>query len=245
MLLPAIRQSARLFQGAIGLVFPIRCALCDAPTVDVDALCADCAGTTTFLQGLCCDLCGAPLPGESSFAERCDDCMSLARPWSRGKSAILYAGAGRRLVLKLKHADRPDLARLASRWIVDVGSDALSGRLLVPVPVHWSRRISRRYNQSAELSRWIAKRAGQDYAPLGLTRLRSTQSQDRKTVEQRFQNVEGSIEGDEATLKNERVCLVDDVMTSGATLSTCARAALDAGAKDISVLVLARVTKPS
>lgn len=241
---PAIRQSMRALQGALALVYPIRCLLCDEPTAESFALCAACFSETQFIGGLSCDLCGVPLPGESSDTEICDDCLAMPRPWSRGRAAIGYDGAGRRLVLKLKHGDRPDLARTAVRWMIRSGQDCLDGTTLVPVPIHWSRRIARRYNQAAELARAVAQETGLPWRPLALSRTRATPGQDHRRVGDRFANLEGAIiPAAENDLCGRRVCLVDDVMTSGATLSACAAACHQAGAADVSVLVLARVVK--
>ena len=239
----AIRQSTRLVQGGITLLFPLRCSLCDAPVDESHALCGDCFADMEFQGGLTCDLCGVPLPGDGAGDETCDDCLALARPWSKGVSVIGYSGAGRRLVLKMKHGDRPDLARLGSAWMLRRGGAVLEGRTLVPVPAHWSRRVARRYNQAAELSRWLARRTGLDHLPLALRRSRATPGQDHRTLEQRFANLEGSIHPMPGALTGRKVCLIDDVMTSGATLSASARAALDGGATDVTVLVLARVAK--
>jgi len=163
----------------------------------------------------------------------------------KGRSVLRYEGAGRRFVLKLKHGDRPDLARAAAGWMARQGASCLTqDPLLVPVPIHWSRRVARRYNQSAELARWLSRVTGHACASDALSRSRATGTQDGKTVAERFANVEDVIGvGRRAQMKDRHVCLIDDVMTSGATLSACARTVLGAGATRVSVLTLARVVK--
>ena len=156
-----------------------------------------------------------------------------------------YEGAGRRFVLKLKHGDRPDLARAAAGWMARQGAPCLvDDPLLVPVPIHWSRRMARRYNQAAELARWLARQTGHDCDTQALLRNKASETQDGKSVPQRFENVAAIIHASaRANLQGRHVCVIDDVMTSGATLSACAKASLGAGARRVSILTLARVVK--
>ena len=245
MVAHAIRQTARAVQGALTLVYPHRCFLCDEPASEDFALCGDCWSETAFIGGLVCDLCGVELPGESDVREVCDDCTALPRPWSIGRSVMRYDGAGRRFILKLKHGDRPDLARAAADWLARAGEPCLGDNpILVPVPVHWSRRITRRYNQAAELARWLSRVTGQECDTQALVRTQATPMLDGKTVTERFDTIAGLIEPSRGhSFAGRHVCLVDDVMTSGATLSACANAALKGGAVTVSVLTLARVVK--
>lgn len=240
----AIQRTARLAQGVLALIYPARCVLCDASAAADHALCGECWGEARFPTGLVCDLCGDELPGQSDTVEVCDSCLAAGRPWSQGRAAMLYEGSGRRLVLRLKHGDRPDLARTAATWMARAGAECLEGdALIVPVPIHWSRRVARRYNQAAELGRWLAREAGREFDPRALVRIRATRSQDHGSVTDRQENVAGAIApGPRHLMSGRHVCLVDDVMTSGATLGTSARAAFDGGASRVSVLVLARVT---
>jgi ComF family protein len=235
-------------QGALQLLYPPQCISCAAPVQSDFGLCADCWRETPFISGLVCDQCGVPLQGADS-GERalCDDCMAIARPWDRGRSALLYHENGRRLVLALKHGDRMDLARPASAWMVRAAAPILQpGMLVVPVPLHWLRLVRRRFNQAALLSRNIAKAAGLEHCPDALVRKRSTGSQDDKTREARFANLVGAFTVPNARQKRlagRDVLLVDDVMTSGATFAAATEALLSGGARSVSVLGLARVAK--
>ncbi|MFN3577667.1 MAG: ComF family protein, partial [Tabrizicola sp.] len=189
-----------------------------------------------------------PLPGTDSSEEvLCDDCLTIARPWERGRSALIYDGNARNLVLALKHGDRMDLARPASDWMVRVARPILRpGMLVVPVPLHWMRLFRRRYNQAALLSRGIARAAGLEHCPDALTRRRATGTQDGKGREARFANLLDAfaVPGARAARVRDRdILLVDDVMTSGATFAAATEALMSAGARSVSVLALARVAK--
>lgn len=235
-------------QRALSLVYPDQCILCTEQVERSGGLCPLCWRETPFLRGTVCDACGLALPGnEGGNKVLCDDCLTITRPWERGRAALAYRDAGRRLVLMLKHGDRPDLARIAAGWLEAAGQPVLTpDSVLVPVPIHWSRMLRRRYNQSAELGRALAVRTQVAYCPDALVRTRRTPVQDGLTADGRFLNVAGSMVAHprrKHMLKGRDVCLIDDVMTSGATFSAATEACLDAGARRVCVLVLARVGK--
>ena len=212
-------------------------------------LCGTCWRDTPFITGgLVCDCCGVPLLGEDEGrVERCDDCLTLARPWSRGRAALVYKDIGRRLVLALKHGDRLDLAAPAARWMARAAGPILQPDMLIaPIPLHWMRFFKRRFNQSAVLARALSRQTGLDHCPDLLIRPRRTASQDGRDRDGRFTNMAGALKVHPRRtqrLKGRHILLIDDVMTSGATLAAAADAALGAGAADVSVLVLARVAK--
>ena len=235
-------------QGALQLLYPPQCISCAAPVQSNFGLCADCWRETPFIAGLVCDQCGVSLPGQDGGEKvRCDDCMTIARPWDRGRAALMYRDNGRRLVLALKHGDRMDLCRPASVWMRKAVQPILQpGMLAVPVPLHWTRLFRRRFNQAALLSRAIAKVAGLDHCPDALVRKRTTGSQEGKTRDARFANLVGAftVPGSrEKRVEARDILLVDDVMTSGATFAAATEALLAAGARSVSVLCLARVAK--
>jgi predicted amidophosphoribosyltransferase len=233
-------------QRALSIIYPHQCVLCAAQVENEGGLCGACWKDTPFIDGLVCDACGVPLPGYDTGGARCDDCIRAPRVWSAGRAALRYEGNGRRIVLALKHGDRIDLAQPAAGWMESAGHEVLTpDTLLVPVPIHWSRLLRRRYNQAAELSRALAKRTGLEACQDALERTRRTVPQ-AGPVAQRQANIEGSVRPNPKRLEvlsGRRVCLIDDVMTSGATLNACAASAYDAGAEQVFIMVLARVAK--
>lgn len=235
-------------QTAVNAVFPPECISCAAP-VDTDfGLCASCWGDTPFITGAACDTCGTPLPGAAPESGlRCDDCRTIARPWSRGRAVFTYAGNGRKLVLALKHGDRAEIARAAGVWLANAAGPLLTDEtLIVPIPLHWWRLFRRRFNQSALLAQALANQTQSFLAPDALFRVRSTGTQDGLGRDARFANMSDAIQPHPKRghiLADRTVLLVDDVMTSGATFSAATQACFDAGAENVHVIALARVAK--
>ncbi len=160
---------------------------------------------------------------------------------------MLYKGQAKSLILAFKHGDRPELAKPAARWMAQAGREVLRPDMLIaPVPLHWSRLVKRRYNQSALLAQHLGREIGLQVCPDLLVRTARTPVLDGKTAAQRAEALDGVIAPHPKRhqhIKGRDVLLVDDVMTSGATLAACTRACLAAGANHIFVLVLARVAK--
>jgi ComF family protein len=174
----------------------------------------------------------------------------MARPpaFSRARSAFVYDAASRALVLTLKHAGRTDALAAYGRWMARAGGELLTGAdALIPVPLHAGRLRKRRFNQSLLLARSLAKASGVPVAAHALARVRDTSTQGGLSAKGRARNVAGAFQvraRRRGEVEGKRLILVDDVHTTGATLSACARALNRAGAADVSAITLARVVKP-
>ncbi len=236
-------------QSLIQILYPPQCVMCEARTEVDFALCGRCWAETPFIDGLCCDGCGSPLPGqgEPESGILCDDCMVIARPWSKGRAAMVYKDKARRLVLSLKHGDRTDLTRAAGPWLVRAAGPLISAEtLIVPVPLHRFRLLRRKFNQAALLAGQMSAVAGVQCCLDALIRPKKTAPLEGHTRDQRFEALSGAIVHNPkrlAQLSGRKVLLVDDVMTSGATFAAATEACYSAGADDVCVLALARVVK--
>ena len=241
------RISKHVAQAAIDLVYPPQCPGCKCMVAGPEGLCGPCRGQMPFIHGASCALCGAPFIGDAKEGDSCDECRIVARPWAGARATLLYSGLARNLVLGCKHGDRTELAPIFAGWMAQTiaGLDVQSP-LIVPVPIHWTRLVYRRYNQAALLANELATQIGCEALPTALIRTKRTPILDGKDRETRFATLASAIQpGTDAVprLKNRDILLVDDVMTTGATLAAATDALYSAGAQKVYVLVLARVTK--
>ncbi len=234
----------------LDLVYPPECAACRAPTAAARGLCPACWAGTAFISGPVCDACGAPVPlagPEAGARLLCEACARRPPPWARGRAAVLYDGAAREVILRLKHGDRLDLAPVAAGWLARAGAPLLDGAdILAPVPLHWRRLLSRRANQAAEVARQLARRGGPAVVPDLLRRTRATRLLRGAGREERARLLAGAIAVapcHAARVAGARVVVVDDVMTTGATLAACTAALYAGGAARVDVLAIARVAR--
>ncbi|MEP1353875.1 MAG: ComF family protein [Tateyamaria sp.] len=237
-----------LIQTTLAAIYPPRCLGC-GETVDSDfGLCGHCWGQAQFIGGAFCDSCSAPLPGaEADKRLHCDACMRAPKPWAHGRAALIYTGMGRKLVLGLKHGDRQEIARPAAAWMRTSIQGMISDQTLIaPVPLHWLRLAKRRYNQSALIAKNLSDLTGCDWCADLLERPIRTPSLNGKTRAQRAEILDGAIRINPRRshrIIGQPVLIVDDVMTTGATLAACADVRTNAGADQVCVSVLARAAK--
>jgi len=204
-------------------------------------------GDVTFLDEPCCHICGFPFEFDEGVLALCGRC-SIKRPaYHMARAGFEYNDVSRALVLGFKHGGRTEGLRMFAAHMRRAGRVMLQDAdYLVPVPLHVSRRIKRRYNQSALLARSLAKISAPIFEPDILMRRRATPTQGGRSASSRRRNVQGAFrvrESATARLKGANIVLIDDVMTTGATLESCARTLKRAGAAKVSALTLARVVK--
>lgn len=232
-------------------LYPACCMACAEPVADPNQLCAACWGEARLIDGTVCDRCGSPMPLtlRSGDVIRCEPCQAGAAKWDRGRAASLYAGSARALVLALKHGDRPDIAAALGAWMTRSARELIAeADILVPIPLHWRRFLTRRYNQSAELSRAMAALSGLPHGPDLLRRMRPTEMQRARSSSARHRNVAEAFAVPRHmrdTVRGARILLVDDVLTTGATLNEATHALRQAGAAQVSIAVFTRVEAPT
>jgi ComF family protein len=234
-------------KAALNLLFPPQCMACRAPVAD-SGFCAACWGSIAFLDGPGCACCGLPFAVALDGDNLCAACLAKPPAFDSARAILAYDDASKGAILALKHADRLDLVPGFSRWLARAGRAALADcDLIVPVPLHRARLWQRRYNQAAELARRLSRDVRLPTDPLALTRSRSTPSQGAMpSAKARRRNVQRAFKvPDPSRVAGKCILLLDDVLTTGATVESCARALKRAGAVRVHVLALARVVKAS
>lgn len=239
--LAVLRAIPRL---AIDIALPALCISCREPVAG-QGVCAACWAKLSFIAPPFCARLGIPFvydPGPGMLSME-----AIANPpaYQRARAAVRYDDVARTMVHALKYQDRTDLAPAMGRWMARAGHEMLrEADMLVPVPLHWRRAWSRRYNQSGALARVIGRSAGLPVTGDALRRVRPTQQQIGLSRSERADNVQGAFKvpsEKKSSVQGRRIVLIDDVLTSGATADACARALLRARAASVDVLVFARV----
>ena len=232
--------------AALDLVFPAFCSIC-AGTLGAgrrDPLCGLCWGAITRLGDPWCHVCGASSPTAASFAgsRRCSTCMGDRPAYDYARSAAVYEGALREALHAFKFSGKRALARpLGDLAVEQCVASLLEGiEAVIAVPLARERERERGFNQAALLAQRIAKRLGVPTRPRWLARVRATRPQSDLPAAERRVNVRGAFRASRA-VAGRHVLVVDDVLTTGATLGECARALRDGGARCVGVLTVARV----
>jgi ComF family protein len=246
--LPRLKRAAEtaraVLRAALDLALPRLCAVCREP-VEGEGLCPACWSKLSFISRPYCERLGIsfvydPGPGILSMEAIADP---LA--YQRARAAVRFDDISRALVHALKYGDRLDLAPMMGRWLSQAGRELLA-EADVPVPLHWRRHWVRRFNQSAILAAAVSKASGVPIAARALKRVKFTAPQVGLSRTQRVANIQGAFRvprDGKAEVVGRRLILVDDVLTSGATVEGCAKALLRAGARNVDVLVFARVAE--
>lgn len=237
----ALRATLR---HVIDVALPQLCASCREP-VDGSGLCPACWRKLSFIAPPYCERLGIPFPFDDGPGLLSMEAIADPPAYDRARAAVRYDDIAKTLVHALKYGDRLDLAPTMGRWMAQAGRQLLAeADALVPVPLHWRRLWARRFNQSALLAEIAAEASGRTVVHGALARVKATRQQVGLDKSARAQNVQGAFRvpaDGKAAVVGRKLVLVDDVLTSGATVDACARVLLRAGAASVDVLVFARV----
>ena len=226
----------------LDLFYPPDCLACGRGVEGADiVLCASCLEVLTRLPENGCARCGSPL---EDGQDGCNVCAIQSTALEAIRSVAWFIGPVPALIHRFKYQGFQRL----SAFFAELMNSFHAGRevvepaeLLVPVPLHYWRKLRRGYNQSEKLGESLAELSGKELATDVLVRIRRTKSQTRLTPEERKLNVAGAFRvNDPRRIKNRSVLLVDDVMTTGATLGACALTLKNAGAKKVLAYTFAR-----
>jgi ComF family protein len=249
--LPRLRRAGEtaraVLRAALDLALPRLCAICREP-VEGEGLCPACWSKLSFISRPYCERLGIPFVYDPGPGILSMEAIAAPPAYQRARAAVRFDETSRGLVHALKYGDRLDLAPMMGRWLTQAGRELLAeADALVPVPLHWRRHWARRFNQSAILAVAVAQGCGRPIAARALKRVKHTAQQVGLSRTQRAANIQGAFRvppDGKAEVVGRRLVLIDDVLTSGATVEGCAKTLLRAGARNVDVLVFARVAEP-
>lgn len=234
---------SRWLTALADLAMPPVCLSCQTPLVDHHALCAGCWTNIDFIRPPLCDRLGLPMP--YGVGDKLISATAAAEPpsFDRARAVGVHAGTLKDLVHDFKFRDRQEIRRLFVRWLLEAGQSFWpTADLIIPVPLHRGRLLKRRFNQAALLGTALSRALSIRFAPTHLQRTRATVQQVGLTRQQRRDNVHGAFAVPDhlaVDLHQAHIVLVDDVITTGATVGACAEILRRAGAAHIDVLALA------
>ena len=232
---------------ALDVLFPPDCPSCRAPVDAAHNLCRECFSKLRMITRPMCDCCGIPFVVAIDDGAQCPECLVAPPHFARARSVMVYDGVSAPLISALKFHDQwAGLARYEA-MLCTAGADLLTtADIITPVPLHWRRLWRRKYNQAALLAYGVSRNADIPCIPDLLVRTRYTKPQMRMKRAERLANVKKLFAVSEkhlAEITDKHILLVDDVVTTGATADACAKALRKAGAREVSVLTLARTVR--
>lgn len=232
-------------RAALDVLVPPTCASCHGPVAADGGVCGSCFAHISWIEAPVCARLGLPFAYDIGPGALSARAIAEPPPFERARSAAVYAGRARELVHAFKFGDRPELAALLAGPMVRAGHELVGAvDVVVPVPLDRWRLLGRRYNQASLLAAAVARRIGRPHEPMVLKRLRRTRSQVGLSGPARADNVRGVFALEprlKARVAGKRVLLIDDVITTGATVAAATRALKRGGAASVDVLSFARV----
>lgn len=245
-----------LFRPVLDFFLPTLCLMCGvftqtpsaAENLSQPSLCSACWQQLSFITEPCCKSCAAPL---SFDGEGCRSCHGKEFIFDSARAALVYNDAAKKLITRFKHSGQTGYAQLFAPWMQTVmHNHAEQYNGIIPVPLHFWRLFKRGYNQASLLAHGIRineePELNNEFVSVlkgALKRVRHTPSQGHRSATDRVKNLENALRADATLVAGKKLLLVDDVMTTGATLNECARVLKEAGAERVDVLVLARAVK--
>ncbi len=234
-------------------IWPPSCPGCGSLINTPHSLCSTCWKDISFIDAPFCTCCGLPLPYDDALSGKkilCGTCSQKKTYFSKARSLLVYKKLGRQFVLNLKNTPSSPSFPLLAKWLINTANQLLNDSrpediYIAPVPLHWTRLIKRGFNQSAKLAQAIHKTYPSSILALDLLiRNQRTPSQGHLNRSDRIKNVANAFSINPkftSTLRGKKILIVDDVMTTGATVDACAKTLKKVHPKEIFVLTIARV----
>ena len=240
----APRVIPNLLGGIASLVYPPICTICSALVGSDDYLCGDCEAKLSRIVPPFCSKCSEPFAGAITTQFSCANCAHRRLYFDAAVSAYRSRGIARHVILNFKYGKQFHLRHLVGQWLIVALNDSrVRGRkfdAIVPVPLHPARERERGFNQAALLAECVSGHTGVPVCQV-LQRVRFTTTQTAFDRAERIQNLRDAFRlRKKADVRRLDVLLIDDVLTTGSTLSECARILKRNGARSVYAATAAR-----
>src|SRR5947199_3629102 len=240
----SMRATPSFFRGIASLLYPPSCTICSASVDLGEHLCGECEAKVSRIVPPFCAKCSEPFDGAITTVFACANCAHRVLHFDAAVAAYRARGIARHVILNFKYGRQIHLRHLVARWLVAAFDDErLRDRcfdVIVPVPLHPARQRERGFNQAALLAEWLSAHLSLPFLP-ALRRIHYTTTQTAFDRAERMRNLRGAFRlRKKADVRDLRVLLIDDVLTTGSTLSECARVLKEAGAHSIHAATAAR-----
>lgn len=238
----------KFIKSIIDFIFPPQCYVCKKILEGEDGLCFECLSKINFISKPMCEVCGFPFEFKLSNKNNhliCPRCIKQPPRFARCVSAVRYDEVSKKIILPFKHGDKTNFAKFMAKVMCLTGKNLINDAdVIIPIPIHFTRMLKRKYNQASLLSKLIGKQMKKEVLYSTLLRKIATKSQGHLSTKERKSNVSGAfcVKYPEK-IKGKKVLLIDDVFTSGATVNECTKVLKKNGAKQVYVLTFARVIK--
>lgn len=237
-----------IWDSVINFIFPQQCCICKNFLGESGYLCISCASKFDVISEPKCACCGYPFEFKLKSKNKkllCPNCIKKPYKFDGAISAVRYDDFAKKIILPFKHADKTQYAKPISTIMIMAGrkfKDEID--VIIPVPIHLTRMLKRKYNQASLLSTYISKAYQKPVLYSTLLRSKSTPSQGHMSEKERKQNVSGVfVVKKNQRIKGKNILLIDDVFTTGATVNECTKILKKSGANKVFVLTFARVIK--
>lgn len=244
-----------MFRKITKYLFPNRCLKCSKTIEDKSSICYQCFDKIDFITYPNCKSCGRPFEFDNGVNTICPTCIKDKRPVIKyNRSCFEYSNIAKSMIFAFKFYDKTNLAKIFAKWMVKAGEDFFKDNkrniktpdVIVPVPLHWTRLITRKYNQSALLANELSKLTDIEVNHQVLKRGKKTKPQVQFNGKARVKNVRDAFvvrKNKGIEVKGKTILLIDDVYTTGATIKECAKALKKEGAEHIYSLTIAKVIR--
>lgn len=231
----------------LDIILPPHCLLCKNTVEENGSLCSSCWSDMDFISKTSCSICSTPFEFDVGEDSLCASCIKERPIYDRSKTVFIYNDKSRKLITGFKYEDKIHAAKSFAKWLFTTGKDLVEeSDLIIPVPLHRIRLFTRRYNQSSLIAAELAK---QVYLPVAhdvLIRKKNNKPQASLPRNQRLKNVIGAFAVKEKCknlIEGKNILLIDDVMTTSATVSECAKVLKKNGAAKVNILTLAKTVR--